>query len=476
MRLGALAVLLAFVTILGVRAIQAWRDPALAPWHRYAADDPTAREIDAMDWQAWLDREDEVFAEVTAEVTARLPETYRTPENRYYAGSPLHPANFATDWNRSFVLPPEGTPRGAVVLVHGLTDSPYSMRHLAQLYRDAGFLAVVPRMPGHGTTPAGLSVADWDDWAAAVELAVRTARDGAPEEPLHLVGYSNGGALVVHHALEALEDAELGLPDGIVLLSPMIGITRFAALSGIAGWPAILPAFDRAAWFDLIPEFNPFKYNSFPVHAGVESHQLTRVVRRGLRRAERAGDLDRMPPILAFQSVVDSTVLPAALVADLFGRLPDNGSVLVLFDLNRAATLAPLIRAASAAELERILPPAPRRFEVVVVGNADPDDYAAVAEVTAAGAETAIRSELGYEYPHDIYSLSHVSLPFPFSDGLYGMMPDPDDAFGIQLGTLAAHGESGVIAPGPEMFARLTSNPFYDLMAARIRTVLEEGR
>jgi len=49
-------------------------------------------------------------------------------------------------------------------------------------------------------------------------------------------------------------------------------------------------------------------------------------------------------------------------------------------------------------------------------------------------------------------------------------------AFGIQLGTLAAHGESGVIAPGPEMFARLTSNPFYDLMAARIRTVLEEGR
>src|SRR5690606_8085005 len=115
---------------------------------------------------------------------------------------------------------------------------------------------------------------------------------------------------------------------------------------------------------------NPFKYNSFPVHAGVESHQLTRVVRRGLRRAERAGDLDRMPPVLAFQSVVDSTVLPAALVADLFGRLPDNGSVLVLFDLNRAATLAPLIRAASAAELERILPPAPRRFEVVVVGNA----------------------------------------------------------------------------------------------------------
>src|SRR5690606_11207876 len=140
--------LLAVVAIVGLRAIQAWRDPSLAPWHRYAADDATARKIDAMDWQAWLDREDEVFAEVAADVTAKLPDEYRTAENRYFAGSPLHPAGFVTDWNRSFVLEPEGAPRGTAVLVHGLTDAPFSMRHLARLYRDAGFVAVVPRMPG----------------------------------------------------------------------------------------------------------------------------------------------------------------------------------------------------------------------------------------------------------------------------------------------------------------------------------------
>src|SRR5690606_12432654 len=175
-------------------------------------------------------------------------------------------------------------------------------------------------------------------------LGVREARARAPEGPLHLVGYSNGGALAVHHALEALRDPELGAPDRVVLLSPMIGITRFAALCGTAGWPAGLPAFDRAAWFDLIPEFNPFKYNSFPVQAGVQSFRLTRVVRDGLIAAERGGEIARLPPIVAFQSVVDSTVLPAALVSELFARLPENGSVLVLFDINRAATLAPLIR------------------------------------------------------------------------------------------------------------------------------------
>ena len=478
-RLGLLAVVLLVAAIVVVRAVQAWRDPALAPWHRFKPDDAVAREIEAMDWQAWMAREDAVFEEVAEEVSADLPEAYRTRENRYFAGSPLHPANFATDWNRSFVMAPAGAPRGAAVLVHGLTDAPYSMRHLAQLYRDAGLVAVVPRMPGHGTTPGGLTVADWQDWAASVRLAVRAAREMAPEGPLHLVGYSNGGALVVHHALQALEDPSLGVPDRIVLLSPMIGITRFAALSGIAGWPAVLPAFDRAAWFDLIPEFNPFKYNSFPVHAGVESHRLTQVVRDGLLQAGRAGALGRLPPVLAFQSVVDSTVRPAALVSELFARLPGNGpgsaSVLVLFDLNRAATLAPLIRASAEAQLERILPAPPRAYEVVVVGTAGGDDYAAVAEVVAAGGVEAVRSDLGVSYPRDVYSLSHVALPFPFSDGLYGMTPDPDDHFGIQLGTLAAHGETGVIVPGPEMFARLTSNPFHDLMVARIRATLGDG-
>jgi alpha-beta hydrolase superfamily lysophospholipase len=47
------------------------------------------------------------------------------------------------DANRSFVLMPAGKPRGAVVLLHGLTDSPYSVRHLAVNYQQHGFVAVV---------------------------------------------------------------------------------------------------------------------------------------------------------------------------------------------------------------------------------------------------------------------------------------------------------------------------------------------
>jgi alpha-beta hydrolase superfamily lysophospholipase len=51
-----------------------------------------------------------------------------------------------------------------------------------------------------------------------------------------------------------------------VLISPMIGITVFARFVGFAALPAILPAFAKAAWLGIVPEFNPFKYNSFPVN------------------------------------------------------------------------------------------------------------------------------------------------------------------------------------------------------------------
>ena len=131
--------------------------------------------------------------------------------NRYYAGSPIYPGNFEQDWNRSYILEPDGPPVGAVVLLHGLTDSPYSLRHIARRYRDRGFVAVGIRLPGHGTVPAALTDVEWEDWDAATRLAVREARRRAgPSTPLHIVGFSNGGALAVKYALDAIDDQPAG--------------------------------------------------------------------------------------------------------------------------------------------------------------------------------------------------------------------------------------------------------------------------
>src|SRR5262250_2336875 len=182
------------VTLLAVRIYDTQRGAPLEPWHTYIPPELSAQELDKTDWAGYLKAEEAIFNLLRTEVTQKLEPEERVPVNRYFEGSPIYPGKFAQDWNRSYVLEPEGEPAGAVVLLHGLTDSPYSLRHVAQYYRSLGFVAVAIRLPGHGTVPAALTSVDWEDWRQAARLAVREARRRAgPARPLHIVGYSTGG-------------------------------------------------------------------------------------------------------------------------------------------------------------------------------------------------------------------------------------------------------------------------------------------
>ena len=292
-----------------IRVYDVQRGPALEVWHTFVPRELDVAGIDKTDWKGYLAAEARIFEDVRREVSQKLTPDERVPVNRYFKGSPVYRPHFSQDFNRSFVLEPDVAPRGVVVLLHGLTDSPYSQRHIAQVYRDRGFLALVIRMPGHGTVPAGLTAVIWEDWLAATRLAIREARRRVPAPaPLHLVGFSNGGALVLKYALDAIENPELARTDRIILISPMIGITRFARFAGLAALPAIFPAFAKAAWLGILPEFNPFKYNSFPINGARESFRLTQVLQQQILDLRRSGHLAELPPILTFQSVMDFTV------------------------------------------------------------------------------------------------------------------------------------------------------------------------
>jgi alpha-beta hydrolase superfamily lysophospholipase len=468
---GALA--LALLALLAVRVWESERGQPLGAWHTFAPEELRAQAIDRSDWAGWLAAEEAVFAAVRERVTETLPGSERILVNRYYDGSPLHGARFPQDWNRSQVLEPDGAPRGALVFLHGLTDSPYSGRHLAERYRAHGFVAVLIRLPGHGTVPAGLTAADWEDWAAATRLAVReAARRIGPSLPLHLAGYSNGGALAVQYTLDALEDETLRRPDRVVLLSPMIGVTAFARFAGLAGLPALLPRFAKAAWLSVTPEFNPFKYNSFPVHAARQTHRLTQALQRQIARLAAGPRWAELPPLLTFQSVVDFTVSTRSIVEHLYARLPANGSELVLYDLNRNARFGPLLRAGPAAKLDGLLPPAPRAFRATLLANARPDGDEVEERSTGAGATGEQRRPLGLAFPRQVFSLSHVALPFPTDDPLYGLDPDPGEDFGVRLGALATRGELGALVVDLESLLRLLSNPFFPYQMARIEETL----
>ena len=281
----------------------------LEPWHTYVPHELSREKLDAANWTEYLAAEARIFDDVQREVSRKLDAAGRVPVNRYFEGSPVYPGHFTQDWNRSYELEPKGKPVGAVVLLHGLTDSPYSLRHIARSYRDRGFVAIAIRLPAHGTVPAALTDVEWQDWLAATRLAVREARRRTgPAAQLHLVGFSNGGALALEYALDAIEDKQLARPDRLVLISPMVGITRFARFAGLAGLPAILPRFAKAAWLAIMPEFNPFKYNSFPVNGARQSYLLTQALQQQIGTLADARQLDSLAPILTFQSVIDFTV------------------------------------------------------------------------------------------------------------------------------------------------------------------------
>lgn len=449
-------------------AFHARRGPPLEAWHRIELSSEVRADRIGADytWARYLRDESLLFDErdralAAANITGRY---------RYGRDSPLRAPAGMHDWNRSYQSTPPA-PRGGVLLLHGLSDSPYSVRHLVERYERAGFAVIAPRMPGHGTLPAGLRSVRWEDWMAVVRVALGEVRARAgTDTPLHIVGYSNGGALALKAAMDSVETGGGGTPrpDRVVLVSPMIGLAWQARYAQGVSLLADLPYFEQSGWVDVLPEFNPYKYNSFPVNAAVQGARLTQSVQRQMAGLQRNGHRTGMPPVLAFQSALDGSVSTQAVVELLFDRLPANGSELVLFDINRAGLLAPLLRPAARGYVDTLRRPGPRGYRLALITNAGADTHAVVERMHPAhGAAVQVRA-LPLAFPPSVYSLSHVAMPFPMDDPLYGLQPRMDEDHGIRLGTAALHGERGALLVSADQMLRLSCNPFFGYVADRI--------
>jgi alpha-beta hydrolase superfamily lysophospholipase len=157
-----------------------------------------------------------------------------------------------------------------------------------------------------------------------------------------------------------------------------------------------------------------------------------------------------------------------AVVSALYAHLPANGSELVLFDINRTVRFGPLLRASADTALARIVPSGPRRYRLTIITNADDETDNVIERVTEADGGAEKSRPLGLSYPPGFYSLSHVALPFPVSDALYGAEPDPSENFGENLGTLAPRDERNVLIASLDSLLRASSNPFFPYMIDRI--------
>lgn len=193
-----------------------------------------------------------------------------------------------------------------------------------------------PRLPGHGTIPGALTEVDWKDWVAASRVGARHVRERiGTDKPFDIAGYSNGGALAVKYSLDALSDPGLPPPDRVLLYSPEIGITPFSAIASSHKLLSFISYFAQFKWLSIQPEYDPFKYNSFPKDAGQQAYEITAALKRQLEETRKAGKLADFPPVLTFLSWVDATVETLATIDRLYGQLENQGNELVIFDVNR---------------------------------------------------------------------------------------------------------------------------------------------
>jgi carboxylesterase len=131
-----------------------------------------------------------------------------------------------------------GGPNG-VLVVHGYTGTPGSLRHLAGRFAGSGYAVEMPLLPGHGTAVADLIPVRVDDWRSAVESTYRDL--AARSAKVIVVALSMGGYLATWLCRQHPEIA------GLVVINPLIEppadsfleVMRGVLATGAASIPAV---------------------------------------------------------------------------------------------------------------------------------------------------------------------------------------------------------------------------------------------
>jgi carboxylesterase len=184
-----------------------------------------------------------------------------------------------------------------VLLCHGFTGSPQSLRPWAEYLAGAGLSVSLPRLPGHGTTWQEMGRTRWEDWFAEVNRAFEELRTWSDE--IFVMGLSMGGCLALR--LAELHGAAVR---GLVLVNPSITAdTRLFMLAPLL--KLFVPSLKGIASDIKKEQASELGYDRVPVRAAATLPGLWSVTR------EHLGDLTQ--PVLAYRSTTDHVVGPASL-------------------------------------------------------------------------------------------------------------------------------------------------------------------
>lgn len=196
----------------------------------------------------------------------------------------------------------DGGPIG-VLLIHGFTGTPQSLRPWGEHLATKGHTISCPRLPGHGTVLADMNLTRWPDWYGAVERAFDDLRGRCTE--VFTAGLSMGGTLAIRLAEQRGEQLS-----GLVLVNPSLDTERkdFALVKILS---KVLPSWSGVSNDIKKPGAREVAYPRVPLKAAVSLQELWATTREDLAKVD--------VPILTFRSTEDHVVEP------LSGRLLLDG-------------------------------------------------------------------------------------------------------------------------------------------------------
>lgn len=186
-----------------------------------------------------------------------------------------------------------GGPVGAL-LCHGFTGTPQSLRPWAEHLAEAGLTVSLPRLPGHGTTPAEANLTTWRDWYAELDRALTSLRERCDD--VFVMGLSMGGTLAIRLAEERSEDVS-----GLVLVNPSL-LTRRPDRFLLPLLRLALPTYPGIASDIKKHGVTELAYDRIPVKAAYQLSKLWVATRADLAKVTS--------PILVFRSAEDHVVEP----------------------------------------------------------------------------------------------------------------------------------------------------------------------
>jgi esterase/lipase len=227
------------------------------------------------------------------------------------------------EWNSPFILEPDpascprptaGRHRNGILLIHGLTDSPFHMRDLGEYFRRKCFLVYGLLLPGHGTVPGDLLEVTYEEWVKATAYGIEALKQRV--ERYFIGGFSTGGTLAVHAVVTGQR------PAGLVLLAPALGLKDAGAF--LAGAMDGIGRIDEGQrWLNIAADADPAKYESFPMNAGYQIWRLTKDLK------ETRGNRPLAVPVFAAFSADDMTVDSNVTLEVLRSAAPRNSRVLI---------------------------------------------------------------------------------------------------------------------------------------------------